>query len=240
MDLESDPRNPTVAVSRAYARLDRFVEAHKDVALETLCEGADAAWTDLLLALDPARAREFLKNERKRIPTALEPWLQLGRVAAVERRPTSGKDELDLIRRMAPVPRVLEEHARARLSQAPTLTEIGSLTQDIRRAEGKKDLGGEWSLLVGRALYDLGPRGTQPALAIATRLSSARDLTPELLAAAHLLRAEALLALGSPAQVSEARTILAGLEKSASDPYRATVLLACTRLAAGLGETHAP
>jgi len=240
MDLETDPRNPTVAVARAYARLDRFVETHKNVAMETLCEGADAAWTDLLLALDPARAREFLNQERKRIPTALEPWLQLGRVAASEKRATSDEDELDLVRRMAPIPRVLQEHARARLSQAPTLTEIGALTKDVRRAGGKRELGGEWSLLVGRALYDLGPRGTQPALAVATQLASSRDLTSEFQASAKLLRAEALLALGSSAHVAEARTILAGLGKNASDPYRATVLLACTRLAEGLGETRAP
>src|SRR4029078_10391557 len=61
MDLEMDPRNPTIAVGRAFARLDGFRGTHKGVAFESLCEGALAAWTDFLIPLDTERARSLLK-----------------------------------------------------------------------------------------------------------------------------------------------------------------------------------
>jgi hypothetical protein len=239
-DLEADPRNPTIAVSRAYARLDRFLDAHKDVALESLCDGAEAAWTDLLLTLDPPRARAFLDRERARIPTTLEPWLQLARVGAAEKRTRSRPDELDVVRRMAPVPRVLLEHARVRLAQAPTMAEIGTCIADIRRAEGKAKPDSEFGLLIARAFFDLGPRGMQPASNLTATLAAATDAEPAAIEAARLLQAETLIALGKPEPAVKARAILSPLEKNLPDPYRATVLLACTRLAAGLAEPREP
>jgi tetratricopeptide (TPR) repeat protein len=236
MDLETEPRSPVLAVSRAYARLDRFLDAHKSVALESLCPGADAAWTDLLVALDPRRARDLLRRERMRSPASLAPWLQLGRVDAAEvkpaleaRRAEREPDELDLVRRMAPIPRVLREHARARLSRGPSQGEIFAMAGDIRRAEGRPELDGELSFLVARALFDLGPRGTKAAQRAAAHLGSEADLPPPIAAAADVLGAEIRIALGSPADAAEAARIL-----DAAESYRTTLLTACRSLVRGM------
>ncbi|HEV8111386.1 MAG TPA: tetratricopeptide repeat protein [Planctomycetota bacterium] len=237
MDLELDPRNPTIAVAKAFARLDRFLAAHADVALETLCPGADEIWTDLLLALDPARARSFLEGERKRIPAGLEPWLQLGRVDATQPHAKDEVDALDLVRRMAPVGRVLRAHARVHLARAPTLPEIQALARDIRRAEGLVEADAELSMLLAEALFELGPSGRQRAIATTTRVLATEGVEAGIAHAAKLLRAEALIALDRPESATEALEILADLAPGEPDPYRDTCILACRSLANGLAPT---
>jgi len=233
LDLETDPRNPTIAVAQVYARLEIFLERHKDVALEKLCAGADEVWTDLLISIDLSRARDFLERERLRDPADLEPWVQIGRVGVAWTRGDPGMEELDLVRRMAPIPRVLRAHAQAHLARAPTLAQIEALMRGIRRTERRAELDPEISLRIARALFDLGPRGRQAAQSLATRLAKIPDVDSKLLAQAELLRAELWISYGTRA---EAERGLAKLEEIGSfdpDPYRSTVFLSCTSLATG-------
>jgi tetratricopeptide (TPR) repeat protein len=231
LELELDPRNPTLSVARAYARLERFLATHKDVALENLCIGAESAWTDLLLSLDPKRAQDFLEGERGRDPAALEPWIQLGRVHTATAAPDQEVDDLDLVRRMAPIPRVLREHARVRLAGAPTLSEINALMRNTSRAEGRTQPDAEMSLHLAEACFDLGPKGLQPALILLKQLPWAPDLPSSISAPAALLRAEVLVARGQGGDATRASQILADLEGRIADPYRATLALACASLA---------
>ena len=239
MDLEMDPRNPTIAVGRAFARLDGFREAHRGIAFEKLCEGALQAWTDFLIPLDPERARAILKEERAAEPTDLEPWFQMARIDAADARSEDRTLELDRLLRMAPIPRVVREHALVHLADGPTATEIAKLTTAVRKAEGTKDPDPEVSLRIAEALYDLGPRGLQAALDIAKRLAAAPSLDSEIADAVTLLRGHVLVALDRPGDASQAKKILRRLQPKLRDPYARTSALACERLAVGLSHDAA-
>jgi tetratricopeptide (TPR) repeat protein len=239
MDLEMDPRNPTIAVGRAFARLDGFREAHRGTSFEKLCEGSLEAWTDFLIPLDPERARAILKEERTAEPTNLEPWLQMARIDAADARTENPTLELDRVLRMCPIPRVVREHALDHLANDPTAPEIANLTSAVRKAEGTKEPDPEVSLRIAEALFDLGPRGTRTALDIAKRLAAAPSLEEDLSNAVILLRGHVLVALDRPGDASQARKILHRLQPRLRDPYAKTAALACERLAVGMARDAA-
>ena len=239
MDLEMDPRNPTIAVGRAFARLDGFREAHRGTAFEKLCEGSLQAWTDFLIPLHPDRARAILKEERAAEPTDLEPWLQMARIDAADARAENPTLELDRLLRMAPIPRVIREHALDHLSNGPTAPEIAKLTSAVRRAEGTKEPDPEVSLQIAKALFDLGPRGLRPAFDIANRLLAAPGIDPEIIDAATLLDGHILVALDRPGDAAQAKKILLPLQNRLKDPYAKTAALSCERLAVGMSHDAA-
>ncbi len=239
MDLEMDPRNPTIAVGRAFARLDGFRESHRGTAFEKLCEGSLQAWTDFLIPLDPERARAILKQERTADPIDLEPWLQMARIDAADARADDPTLELDRLLRMAPIPRVVREHALDHLANGPTAPEIANLTSAVRRSERSQEPDPEVSLRIAEALYDLGPRGLRPALDITKRLAAAESLDANIVDATTLLRGHVLIALDRPGDVSQARKILRKLQPRLKDPYAKTAALACERLAVGMAHDAA-
>jgi tetratricopeptide (TPR) repeat protein len=239
MDLEMDPRNPTIAVGRAFARLDGFQGAHPGIGFEKLCEGSLEAWTDFLIPLDPERARAILEAERTAEPTNLEPWLQMARVEAADARAEDRTLELDRLLRMAPIARVVREDALLHLANGPAAPEIARLTNTVRKAEGTKDPDPEVSLRIAEALFDLGPRGAKSALDITKRLAAAPSLDADLFEAVTLLRAHVLISLDRPGDASQAKKILRRLEPRLRDPYAKTAALACERLAVGMSRDAA-
>src|SRR5204863_9323865 len=79
LELEKDPRNPTLGVARAYARLDRFREAHKRISIESLGAGAIHGCANFYAKLDPARPRIFGEEELALAPTVLAARILLAR-----------------------------------------------------------------------------------------------------------------------------------------------------------------
>jgi hypothetical protein len=245
MDLEMDPRNPTIAVGRAFARLDGFRGTHKGVAFESLCEGALAAWTDFLIPLDTERARSLLKEERLAEPTDLEPWLQIARVSAAEDaaeiarrraaapRSKENPSELDRLLRMAPIAKVVREQALDALERGPEAGEIARLAAAVRKAQGTKDPDPEVSLRIAEASFDLGPRGAKRALEVTVRLAAAPNVPTEIAQAAALLRGHVLVALDRPGDARLARKMMQRLQPTLREPYAKTSALACERIASG-------
>jgi tetratricopeptide (TPR) repeat protein len=240
MDLERDPRNPGVSVARGVARLVKFQAAHKDGSLEQLGAGASAAWTDFLIELDPERARRILQRDRQRDPAVLEPWIQIGRIRAAQAatRRAAGPDardeeaettdELEIVRRMAPVRDVLAAHARVRLAGSPRLQEILRIAREVPASEGREEPDADLAVRLARAHFATGSKGTTAALAILNKLAWTPDLPPELAAEAELLRAEVLVVRGD---TNRAARILSEVAPRILDPYRATVALAAASLA---------
>lgn len=232
MDLERDPRNPGIAVARGQARLQRFLSQHKDTTLEELGAGASAAWTDFLLELDPERARRILERDRERDPTAIEPWIQLGRIRAARpdaRAEVDPKlDELEIARRMAPIAPVLAAHARVRLAGSPRLQEVMRIARDVPASLGRTEPDPDLAVRLARAYFGLGPSGLLPALKLLNKLAWTKDLRPDLATEAELLRAEVLVTRGEP---NRAARILGDISARVVDPYRATVALATASLA---------
>jgi hypothetical protein len=235
-DLEQDPRNPSVAVARGQARLQKFLGSHKDVNLEDLGTGASAAWTDYLLELDPDRARRMLERDRERNPRGIEPWIQLGRIRAAK-PPYLGKvrkgdekvvDELETVRRMAPIARVLDAHARVRLAGSPRMQEIMRIARDVPASHGETEPDPELAVQLARAYVGLGPNGATPALKLLNKLVRTKDVPPDLVLEAELLRAVVFVTRG---ETNKAERILGDISSRITDPYRATVAQVAASLA---------
>jgi len=236
-DLEQDPRNPAVAVARGQARLQKFLGAHKDTNLEDLGTGASSAWTDYLLELDPERARRMLERDRERNPRGIEPWIQLGRIRAArpvaqapDQRKTGERemDELETVRRMAPIARVLDAYARVRLDGSPRLQEIMLIARDVPASLGRTEPDPDLAVRLARAYFGLGPNGMLPALKLLNKLAWTKDLPPDLALEAELLRAEVLVTRG---ETNKAARILGDISSRITDPYRTTVAQTAASLA---------
>ena len=239
IDLERDPRNPQIAVARGHARLQKFLNQHKGETLESLGAGASEAWTDYLIELDPERAWKILSQDRQRDPSAIEPWVQLGRIRAA--RPARERfdeeieeaDELEVARRMAPIAPVLAAHARVRLAASPRLPEAMRIARDVPASLGATEPDPDLAVRLARAYFGIGPNGLVPALAILNKLAWTEDLPPNLAVEAELLRAEVSVTRGDAARAAR---ILAEISPRIVDPYRATVALATASLAERMEE----
>src|SRR4029453_9904241 len=104
----------------------------------------------------------------ERDPTAIEPWVQLGRIRAAQpeghHKVDPKSDELEIARRMAPIASVLAAHARVRLAGAPRLQEIMIIARHVPASLGRTEPDPELAVALARAYVGLGPSGLQSAL----------------------------------------------------------------------------
>src|SRR6185369_6268835 len=199
-------------VSRAYARLDRFLETHRARSVESLCAGADLEWVELYLALDPARAESFLDRERRADPGAPAAWLLSGRVQAALGSPRSAVVELALARRLLPGPGTSLERARVLLSTSLGSDQIDAIAGEARAAVASlADEGAqrrarlELELAHAAARFGLGPKGVGAALDALAEIVPEPSDPPDFREQHALLRALALVARGQPSDLTEAQ-----------------------------------
>ncbi len=110
LELALDPAHPSLALSRAYARLERFLEDHATVAVESLSPGAAAGWAKFLLDVDPDRARAFVHRELELEPGALDLWVLLGEVLVAQKNVTGALAQYGFVLHLAPDHPVLPEY----------------------------------------------------------------------------------------------------------------------------------
>lgn len=226
-DIESSVPEPAFGLSRAYARLERFRDEHRQP-FERLARGSTEAWTRFLLTLDPARARAFLDAELEREPGNLDAWVLLARGYAAEGRLDDALREIALVQRISPGATPLGEYLRTRSQSDWTLEGIQTVAERWRAAAklAPDDPAGRG--LQARALLRLGPRGVPKTLEITQGLDAARVAGLPVEERADLLwaRAIALLARAQPADLEEAGRAIDALARAWNAAERQPLLAA--------------
>ena len=232
LDLGTDELKPVFLVSRAYARLERFLEAHPDDTVEGLAPGSLAEWVDFHLALDPSRALSFVERERDRAPGTLAPWILIGRVRAANGDYARALDDLAVVQRLAPTGATLREYVRIRLRSAWQPEGVEALASQIQRIEAREAPDAELVRLIARAHFQLGTHGAQRACEVLEPAWAQENKEPSATLAIGRDYALALLARGRPEDVALARQVLDAIEPLAEgDPYLRDVLRAARTLA---------
>lgn len=138
LELRRDPRNPTLCVARAYARLEGFRNAHMGRTLAELQPGSAADWARFYASLDPEAARKFLESERLREPGNIELWIQLGSALRQAGELERSTDSLLFAARMCPDPRAYWELATtlaARAAPPPQVKTALDRARDLERGD---------------------------------------------------------------------------------------------------------
>jgi tetratricopeptide (TPR) repeat protein len=226
MDVKLDPQNPSFAVARAYARLERFRLRHKSQSLESLAPGSTEEWVDFHLALDPDRTEALLQSELELEPGALAPWLLLGRLYITEGKTHEAIDQFALAFGLAPGKSVVREYTRARVWAELSVDAVSSTMRQVMEAEGQTTPDEELLGLAARALYNMGPSGIGRALALLEPTNAPRDNSPSSIERMGWIRALAWSARGEPDDLLQARRALREILPLVVDPYRKTMVLA--------------
>lgn len=240
LDLGADELKPIFLVARAYARLDRFLEAHPDRTIEGLAPGALAEWVDFQLALDPARALAFVEKERDRAPGTLAPWILIGRVRAANGDHAGALEDLAIVQRLAPTGATLREYVAIRLRGDWQPEGVEALSNQIQRIEARDRPDAGLVRLVARAHFQIGPSGAQRACEVLETAWAEEHKEPSATLGIGRDYALALVARGRDEDLALARQVLDQVEPLAeSDPYLRDLLRAARALARGGERTAA-
>jgi tetratricopeptide (TPR) repeat protein len=230
LDLKLEPNNPSFAVARAYARLERFRLRHKAQSLESLAPGSAEEWVDFHLALDPERAEALLQSELELEPGALAPWLLLGRVYTNAGKTREAIEQFALAFGLAPQKSVVREYMRALAASEMSIEGVVTIMNRVTAADGRKAPDEEAKRLAARALYNMGAKGIGRAAALLEPTDEPRENAPSSIERIGLLRALVWCARGETKDLERARATLAEILPLAADPYLRTMLIALSGL----------
>lgn len=231
LDLDDDPLNPALGVSRAYARLDRFRAQHPGVPLEKLGAGAMRAWARFYTRLDPGRAVKVLEDELALEPQRLETWQEYARALDQAGKPDEARKQLEYAVRISPSGGLLREILRMRSEAELPPERIEASAQEILAAEGRTEGDAELGLLLARSYMNRGPRHLDHALLLLEGLDQWRTMSRSFQIEHTLLSATALLTSGRPEHRARARTLLEASEPLLVEPYPAVFARAMKGLA---------
>lgn len=146
VDLDWDPANIAICVSRALRRLDDYRAGLAGRTLEELEPGTLEAWIAFYWRLDHAAAERVLESERELAPGQPEAWRLIGRLERERGAVLASRDSLRRLARMLP-------DAATQLELAETSIALGmphgAVARHLREAER---LGAESDGLEARAL----------------------------------------------------------------------------------------
>lgn len=132
VDLDWDPANVAICVSRALHRLDDYRDALKGRTLEGLEPGTLEAWIEFYWRLDHSAAERVLESEREIAPGQPEAWRLLGRLQREKGEVLASRDSLRRLARMLP-------DAATQLELAKTSIALGmphgAVARHLREAE---------------------------------------------------------------------------------------------------------
>jgi tetratricopeptide (TPR) repeat protein len=240
MDIKLDTRNPSFAVARAYARLERFRLRHKDRSLESLSPGSAEAWVDFHLVLDPVRAEKLLEGELELEPGALAPWLLLGRVYTAEGKTKEAVDQFAIAFGLAPQKHVTREHMRARVWTEMSVDAVNAIMRQVMEAEGRTRPDEELLGLAARALYNMGPSGIGRAIPFVEPGIAPSDNAPSAIERIGWMRALVWAARGEPDDLARVQKTVNRILPLIVDPYKKTMAIALLGIARTGSAPRAP
>jgi tetratricopeptide (TPR) repeat protein len=132
VDLDWDPANIAICVSRALRRLDDYRAGLRGRTLEDLEPGTLEAWIEFYWRLDRTAAERVLQEERELAPGQPEAWRLIGRLYREKGEVLNSRTALRLLARMLP-------DAATQLELAETSIALGmphgSVARHLRDAE---------------------------------------------------------------------------------------------------------
>jgi len=232
-DLETSGTDPAFGAERAASRLEHFRGQHEHTSFEDLAPGSTEGWTRFLLALDPARAREFLDSELELDPGNLEAWALLPRCTAAEGREEAAIGEVALVQRLAPGAEGLSEYMRLRARGDWSPEGIALVLERLRHQDESAGTSPATLAIALRGYLNLGPRGVQKALQLGTALAPAKIAAQPAALRAEIfwMHAVALLAHGSGDDLQQARLRTTVLDTLVREPARRPLVAALKGLA---------
>lgn len=228
-DLASEPRNPSIGVARALARLDAFRTRHAAKSLEQLARGSLARWLEFYLEIDPEHARELATSERLLDPGDVQAWIWCARARAALGDRDGALADLRIVDRLVPNAGVAREILRVSVRRELTTETLAELLTAVRTSEHLAENDAELKLLRAEALWCNGPRSAANVIEILAPLDGAFAAGSDLAARRALLFGAALCVRGQdadpatqvPGDRERADRVLAQLQEHLDDPYRA-------------------
>jgi hypothetical protein len=221
-DLAGEPRNPSIGVARALARLDGFRARHAGRTLESLAPGGLASWMELELELDPARAGELARAERLLEPGDPLAWLQCARALAAQGERAAALAELRVVDQLQPRSGLPREILRWSVRGELKLDQLGKLIADVQASEGLAEPDAELRLLRAENAWINGPRTSGVVIDTLSAPAAAFPSGPaftELAQRRALLLAAALCTRAGEADRAQAKELLATLRPGLRDVY---------------------
>lgn len=248
-DLASEPRNPSIGVARALARLDAFRSRHAQKSLEELARGSLARWLEFYLEIDPEHAQELALAERLLDPGNVETWIWCARARAARGDLDAALAELRVVDRLVPNAGVPREILRLSVRRELSTEALAQLLTDVRTSESLAENDAELKLLRAEAVWCNGPRSAPNVIEILGPLESAFPAGSALAVRRGLLFGAALCVRALDADPNtqaqgdreRAQSVLAVVLAQLEDPYRAHLARALQGIAnVPLSATAAP
>jgi tetratricopeptide (TPR) repeat protein len=139
VDLDWDPANIAICVSRALRRLDDYRAALNGRTLESLEPGTLEAWTDFYWRLDQDAAERLVHSERELAPGRPEAWRLIGRMYREQGEVLESRNSLRLLARMLPDAATQLELAETSIALGMPHSSVARHLRDAERLGGTKD-----------------------------------------------------------------------------------------------------